>query len=90
MFLDAARLLRLLIENWKILRAMRQRRASFVSELEAFMTLVDPQEFFGVEEGELVEVYPSDSGFDHRDPGVLVGLDVDEVVIFTKARGDKH
>jgi len=35
----------------------------------------------GLRKGEMVEVYASDTGFNHRDRGRLVGLDNAEVVI---------
>lgn len=43
---------------------------------------LDPLRLSG---GELVEVWPTDTGFNHRDTGKLVGLDRNQIVIERKA-----
>lgn len=42
---------------------------------------VDASDPLQLREGQDVEVWPTDSGFRHRDRGSLIGLDEDEVVI---------
>ena len=52
---------------------------------------VDEEDPLGLKAGEEVEVWPLDSGFNHREHGLLVGLNQDEVVLNTKTelRGEE-
>lgn len=47
------------------------------------VTLVDETDPLGLKAGQEVEVWPTDSGFKHRDRGRLVALTSQEVVIAT-------
>ena len=51
---------------------------------------VDENDPLGFKRGDKVEVWPIDSGFRHRDTGLLVGLNEEEVVISVKAEGEKE
>ena len=46
-------------------------------------------QFHGLRKGDTVQVWPLDSGVNHRDTGDLVGLSASEIVIETKAGGDE-
>lgn len=50
---------------------------------------VDAQDPLGLAKGDLVEVFPTDSGFNHKDRGRLVSLTLAEVVIDSKTEGGK-
>lgn len=47
---------------------------------------IDPKDPITLEPETLVELYPIDSGFSHRDKGHLVGLTPEEIVIKVKAQ----
>lgn len=57
-------------------------RADFFEE-EGRMDVRDP---LNLQKGQIVEVWPTDSGFNHHDRGELVSIKVDEVVITKKPR----
>lgn len=42
---------------------------------------IDTKDPLGLNKGDLVQVWPTDSGFNHRDEGRLIGLSQDEIVI---------
>jgi len=46
---------------------------------------VDPKDPLKLSKGDLVQVWPIDSGFGHKDEGELVGLNEEEVVIAVKS-----
>ncbi|KUJ15754.1 uncharacterized protein LY89DRAFT_685698 [Mollisia scopiformis] len=56
-------------------------KGSEFAEVEASADGNDPS---GYKKGTVVEVWPTDSGFSHRDRGTLVGLDWREIVIKSK------
>ena len=47
--------------------------------------LVDEKDPLGLQKGEEVEVWPTDSGMRHRDRGMLVGLTGREVVLMVRS-----
>ena len=47
---------------------------------------VDPKDPLGLEKGQDVEVWPTDTGFKHRDRGRLISLTKDEVVIAEQSK----
>jgi hypothetical protein len=47
---------------------------------------VDADDPTGLKKGQEVEVWPIDSGSNHRDRGLLLGLSGDEIVIESKTR----
>lgn len=47
---------------------------------------VDPKDPLGLEKGQDVEMWPTDTGFKHRDRGRLVSLTRDEVVIAAQSK----
>ena len=51
---------------------------------------VDEQDPLGLKYGDEVEVWPTDSGFRHRDAGKLVGLIPAEVVLNVKTEGEQE
>jgi hypothetical protein len=51
---------------------------------------VDAQDPLGLAKGDLVEVFPTDSGSNHKDRGRLVSLTLAEVVIDSKTEGGKE
>lgn len=52
---------------------------------------VDQKDPLGLRKGQEVEVWPTDTGFKHKDRGRLVGLTKDEVVIAAKTKvGEKE
>lgn len=50
---------------------------------------VDAQDPLGLAKGDLVEVFPTDSGSSHKDRGRLVSLTLGEVVIDSQTEGGK-
>lgn len=48
---------------------------------------VDERDPTGLKQGEMVRGYPTDTGFNHKDVGRLVGLTVQEAVVSVKAEG---
>jgi len=50
---------------------------------------VDEHDPLGLRQGEEVEVWPTDSGFRHRDHGRLVGLTPDEVVLSVASQAEQ-
>ena len=50
---------------------------------------VDEKDPLGLRAGTQVEVWPIDSGFRHKDVGVLLGLNQDEVVIGVKTQNGR-
>lgn len=50
---------------------------------------VDAGDPLGLKRGDVVEVWPIDSGFSHRDRGRLVGLGAGEVVVESRTEGGK-
>ena len=58
------------------------------AELEGEVDTGDP---LGLKKGQEVEIWPTDSGVNHRDQGKLVSLNVNEVVIskWTKEGGEE-
>ncbi|KAE8454031.1 hypothetical protein EG329_007807 [Mollisiaceae sp. DMI_Dod_QoI] len=54
------------------------KKGGWMEEMEWVVQERDPS---GLRKGMVVEVWPTDSGFNHKDRGVLVGLDWKEVVI---------
>jgi hypothetical protein len=48
---------------------------------------VDASDPLGLQQGTEVEVYPTDSGTNHRDRGHLIGLTEDEIVLSIQTKG---
>ena len=66
--------------------ALAQISASGFAEDEG---VVDTQDPTGLKKGQEVEVWPVDTGFNHKDKGPLVALSGAEIVIESKTR-DGH
>jgi len=60
---------------------MKQISSSDFAEPEGVVDSTDPT---GLKKGETVEVWPIDSGFNHKDRGALVSLTGAEIVIQSK------
>jgi len=66
--------------------AVKQISSSEFAESEAE---VDPEDPTGFKKGQEIEVWPIDSGFNHKDRGKLVGLSGKEIVIESKTKEGK-
>jgi len=63
--------------------AVNQISKSDYAEPESLVDASDPT---GLKKGQEIEVWPSDSGFNHKDRGKLVGLSGKEIVIESKTQ----
>ncbi|RDL37606.1 uncharacterized protein BP5553_05039 [Venustampulla echinocandica] len=59
------------------------------SEFAEAEALVDSSDPTGLKKGQEIRVWPTDSGFSHKDSGKLVGLDGKEIVIEKKNKSGK-
>ena len=66
--------------------AIKQISSSEFAEPEGEVEVQDPT---GLKKGQLVEVWPIDSGFNHKDRGPLVSLSGGEIVIESKTQEGK-
>jgi len=66
--------------------AMKQISASGFAEAEGEVDSNDPT---GLKKGQVVEVWPTDTGFNHKDKGSLVALSGSEIVIESKTQDGK-
>ena len=62
---------------------MKQISASGFAEAEGEVDSNDPT---GLKKGQVVEVWPTDTGFNHKDKGSLVALSGSEIVIESKTQ----
>jgi len=62
---------------------MEQISASDFAESEGVVDSRDPT---GLKKGEEIEVWPVDTGFNHKDKGPLVALSGNEIVIESKTK----
>jgi len=65
---------------------MKQISASGFAEAEGEVDSNDPT---GLKKGQVVEVWPTDTGFNHKDKGSLVALSGSEIVIESKTQDGK-
>ncbi|ETN44717.1 uncharacterized protein HMPREF1541_10387, partial [Cyphellophora europaea CBS 101466] len=66
--------------------AVEQLLEADYAEAEGEVDRTDP---LGLEKGQVVEIWPTDSGSDHRDKGELVSINVKEVVLEPEVPGGK-
>jgi len=62
---------------------MEQISASDFAESEGAVDALDPT---GLKKGQEIEVWPVDTGFNHKDKGLLVALSGAEIVIESKTK----
>lgn len=56
------------------------------AETASLQVEADPEDH--LRKGQKVEIYPTDTGYKHRDQGELVGLNAAEAVVLTRSRQD--